>query len=104
MALVWDGDRVLRELQGITRGIAEGLAKDVAEEAQRQAPFRTGRLRASIGAISGPDGAEWLVVAAAPYAQFVHEGSRGHAGNPFLLRAVAAVAARGRSAIARHVR
>lgn len=58
-------------------------AQQVATVARREAPSRTGRLRASIVArraqdVSGRFVSGWEVSATAPYAAFVHQGTRPH--------------------------
>ena len=71
-----------RQFAPIGRRHATRIGREVEREAKRLAPVRTGRLRASIHAdpprfvspmlVSAP------VTASAPYARYVHEGTRPH--------------------------
>jgi len=54
--------------------------------AQLYCPYRTGRLRAS-GSLVHLTMGVYTIVYTAPYAQWVHDGARGRAGNPWLRRA-----------------
>ncbi len=58
--------------------LMEALAEKMEDKAQRYAPHRTGRLKASIQAIILNRGREVRVVSNVPYATVMEKGSRPH--------------------------
>ena len=71
------------ERDGQAEGFTRAQARRVAEQARELAPSRTGKLRQSIDVEQRRDTAGrftpgWAVVSDAPYALYVHEGTRPH--------------------------
>lgn len=64
------------------RAQAREINREIVAEAKRLVPVRTGRLRDSIHANYPRQMGRWVlearVTASAPYAKFVHEGTRPH--------------------------
>lgn len=71
------------ELERLKRDLLERVADSVSSDAQRFAPVRTGRLRASIepGPVEGDTVRVW---AHASYAGYVEMGTRHMAAQPYL--------------------
>lgn len=81
---------------------AMSMQRRVIAQAMVNAPVQTGLLRRSISGptphFSSPFRVHFDVVATAPYAKFVHDGTRHMKANPFLTRAMKKVA---RSSVSR---
>jgi HK97 gp10 family phage protein len=56
----------------------QAMAELAVEKAKQYSPVKTGQLRASIGFELTPDGESALIFATAPYAGFVHDGTKPH--------------------------
>ncbi|RMH67457.1 MAG: hypothetical protein D6683_17865 [Actinomyces sp.] len=81
-----------KDLGRALRQANKAAAEVIAEEARRQAPVRTGRLRSSIRAQATQKGASVKAGSPArvPYASVIHWGwqRRNIAPNPFISRAI----------------
>lgn len=80
---------VIRHLGDASEGAAKAGAERIAETARVMAPVRTGKLKESIKARKEPEqlGDGWEVVATAFYANWVENGTRHQAAQPFLMPA-----------------
>lgn len=76
--------------QPVTRDLADAVqevADGIADDARRNAPVLTGRLRDSIGVAEAGELTR-IVGVEVPYAGFVNYGTTRQAANPFFTRAV----------------
>lgn len=78
---------------GMAEAYLARLGNRMVREAQARCPVDTGLLRSSIRSrvSTGPGGATLALEAGTSYARWVHEGSRGRPGRPFLEDAARAV-------------
>jgi HK97 gp10 family phage protein len=88
LRLKWYGDVAARKVRDKSTLRLLQLGEDLAFLAADEAPVRTGALRESISAVP-VTATKVRVVAAAPYAGFVHDGTSRQKANPFMLRAIA---------------
>jgi HK97 gp10 family phage protein len=86
--LKWYGDTAARKVRDRSALRLLQLGEDLAFLAADEAPVRTGALRESIH-VEPVTATKVRVVASAPYAGFVHDGTSRQKANPFMLRAIA---------------
>ena len=77
--------RLVRDIPQLADRTAHAGAQALLEEARRECPVDTGKLRDS-HTLEGGNG-EYSVVADTPYAVYVHWGTRFRRANPWLARA-----------------
>jgi len=96
-AETYDLEYAMREMRRglfpVWEHLVERVSQDLIQNAYDEVPVRTGRLQRSIGGERTGE-LEWKVYAKAPYALYVHEGTRYMEPNPFLMRAVQITARR----------
>lgn len=83
----WYGDTAARKVKDKAQLRLLQLGEDLAFLADDEAPKRSGALAESISA-EPVTATKVRIVAASPYAGFVHDGTRRQKANPFMLRAV----------------
>ena len=87
-------NQLLRSPEGETGAYLVRTATAVLNQARARCPVDTGNLRGSLTYEIARDGRDLSarVGTNVPYAIYVHEGTRGRAGVPFLTDALASVA------------